>query len=80
MRPVRIITVSSLYGGGGPEVAERVALELIDRLPRSPQEFEQYIERGYALAQRMSWDVVARDYVLPGIARAAKAQRLRQIA
>jgi hypothetical protein len=61
-------------------VAERVALELIDRLPRSPQEFEQYIERGYALAQKMSWDVVARDYVLPGIARAAKAQRLRQIA
>jgi hypothetical protein len=61
-------------------VAERVALELIDRLPRTPQEFEQYIERGYALAQKMSWDVVARDYVLPGIARAAKAQRLRQIA
>ena len=23
MNPVRIITVSSLYGGGGPEVAER---------------------------------------------------------
>ena len=25
MNPVRIITVSSLYGGGGPEVAERIA-------------------------------------------------------
>jgi hypothetical protein len=25
MNPVRIVTVSSLYGGGGPEVAERVA-------------------------------------------------------
>jgi cytidylate kinase len=25
MKPVRIITVSSLYGGGGPEVAERIA-------------------------------------------------------
>ena len=25
MKPVRIITVSSLYGGGGPEVAARVA-------------------------------------------------------
>jgi len=28
MKPVRIITVSSLYGGGGPEVAERVATAL----------------------------------------------------
>ena len=25
MTAVRIITISSLYGGGGPEVAERVA-------------------------------------------------------
>jgi cytidylate kinase len=28
MNPVRIITMSSLYGGGGPEVAERVATTL----------------------------------------------------
>jgi len=61
-------------------VAERVARELMERLPRSPEEFEQFIERGYALASKMSWDVVAREYVLPGILRAAKAQRLRQIA
>jgi hypothetical protein len=61
-------------------VAEMVARELIERLPRTPQEFEPFIERGYELAQKMSWDVVARDYVLPGIHRAAKAQRLRQIA
>jgi hypothetical protein len=57
-----------------------VARELVDRLPRSPAEFEQFIERGFALASRMSWDVVARDYVLPGIARASRAQRLKQIA
>ena len=37
-------------------------------------------DRGYDLAQHMSWDAVARDYVLPGINRAAKAQRLAQIA
>jgi hypothetical protein len=61
-------------------VAERVANELINRLPRSPQEFEQFINRGYDLASHMSWDAVARDYVLPGIQRAARAQRLRQIA
>lgn len=61
-------------------VSGRVARELMGRLPRSPQEFEQFIERGFDLASRMSWDAVARDYVIPGIQRAAKAQRLKQIA
>jgi hypothetical protein len=61
-------------------VAAKVAADLIERLPRTPEQFEHFIERGYALAQQMSWDVVARDYVLPGIQRASKAQRLKQIA
>jgi hypothetical protein len=61
-------------------VAQMVAAELIERLPRSPKEFEQSIERGYDLARHMSWDVVARDYVIPGIQRASKANRLKQIA
>jgi hypothetical protein len=61
-------------------VAEMVARELINRLPRSPGEFEQYIDRGYRLASQMSWDTVARDFVVPGIVRASKHQRLRQIA
>jgi len=61
-------------------VATQVARELIERLPRTPQELEEYIERGYALASKMSWDVVARDYVLPGIGRATRASRLKQIA
>lgn len=61
-------------------VAERVALDLIQRLPRTPEEFEQYIGRGFDLASHMSWDAVATNYVIPGIQRAAKAQRLRQIA
>jgi hypothetical protein len=61
-------------------VAQMVAAELIDRLPRTPEQFEQFIERGYHLAQQMSWDAVAREYVVPGIQRASKAQRLKQIA
>ena len=61
-------------------VAERVAAELIERLPRSPEEFQAFIERGYAIAQRMSWDAVAREYVVPGIQRATRANRLKQIA
>ena len=61
-------------------VAEMVARELIQRLPRTPGEFEQFIERGYVLASKMSWDAVAKDFVIPGIQRAVKHQRLRQIA
>lgn len=61
-------------------VSGMVAKELVDRLPRTPKEFEQYIDRGHALAEKMSWDVVARDYVLPGILRASRANRLKQIA
>jgi hypothetical protein len=61
-------------------VAAKVASDLLQRLPRTPQEFEPFIDRGHKLAEQMSWDVVAREYVLPGIFRAAKAQRLKQIA
>lgn len=61
------------------QVAERVAMELVDRLPRTPHAFAEYLNRGQALAEKMSWDAVARDYVLPGIERADKAQRLKQV-
>jgi hypothetical protein len=61
-------------------VAQEVAKELLTRLPRSPQEFEQFIDRGHKLAEQMSWDVVARDFVVPGLQRATRAQRLKQIA
>jgi hypothetical protein len=85
--PMKTLRPEQLLSIGQPqrdqiehEVAEKVARALVERLPRSPGEFEQFIERGYALAQKMSWDVVAREYVLPGIERASKAQRLKQIA
>lgn len=81
MRPEQLMSI------GQPErdeiehtVAAQVANELMARLPRTPEQFEQFIQRGYDLASKMSWDVVAREYVLPGIERAAKAQRLKQIA
>jgi hypothetical protein len=62
------------------QVAERVAKELVKRLPRTPAEFEPFLDRGFEIASRMSWDAVAREYVVPGIQRACKATRLRQIA
>lgn len=62
------------------DVAAAVAADLINRLPRTPQEFDQFIQRGYELATHMSWDAVAENYLLPGFERAVKAQRLKQIA
>jgi hypothetical protein len=60
-------------------VADQVARKLADRLPRKPAEFIPFIERGYELALKMSWDVVATDYVLPGIDRACHAKRLELV-
>ncbi len=60
-------------------IARQVAATLDQRLPRKPTDFEPFIERGYELARKMSWDVVAADYVLPGIDRACKAKRLELI-
>jgi hypothetical protein len=60
--------------------AKRVAAELVKRLPKTPAEHEQFLARGYELAKQMSWDAVARDYVIPGIQRASKAGKLKQIA
>jgi hypothetical protein len=61
-------------------VARHVAEELLRRLPRTPAEFEPFIARGQKLAENMSWDAVAKNYVCPGIERAAAARRLQQIA
>ena len=53
-------------------MADKVAAELVERLPRTPQEFEAFIDARLALASKMSWDAVAPDYVLPGIQRASR--------
>lgn len=81
LRPEQLLAIGQVQRDQiEDQVAQHVAGELVNRLPRTPEEFGQFIDRGYALAQKMSWDAVARDYVLPGIERASKAQRLKQIA
>jgi len=51
-------------------VAKKVAEELYTRLPTTEAQFATLIEAGYELGRNMSWEVVARDYVLPGFERA----------
>jgi hypothetical protein len=50
--------------------AQAVAQVIVDRLPADDRAAEAMLERGYALSQRMSWQVVARDYLLPGLQQA----------
>ena len=48
--------------------AARVAAELVARLPKTQADSDAFLARGYDLAKQMSWDAVARDYILPGFA------------
>lgn len=48
--------------------ARKVAMVLAERLPRTPEAANTLLENGFALAQRMSWDVVVRDYLIPAMA------------
>lgn len=48
-------------------VAERIARQLMPRLPTDDAEMEALMVGGYELAHQMSWDVVAREFVLPGL-------------
>jgi len=47
------------------KVAEKVAHQITQRLPRTVEQKADFIQRGYDLARQMSWDVIARDHVLP---------------
>jgi hypothetical protein len=49
--------------------AHVVALKIAERLPRDASVAQEILERGYGLSQKMSWEVVAADYLLPGLAK-----------
>jgi hypothetical protein len=45
---------------------------IFERLPQTEEDYARLLERGQAVAQRMSWDVVVDEYLLPGLRRAMK--------
>ena len=53
----------------GREVAEQI----LGRLPRSDAERKEALEKGYRVAEKMSWDSVCKDLFLPGLEMAARA-------
>ena len=52
--------------------ARAVARQIVDRLPLDESAARAFLEQGRRISQRMSWEVVARDYLLPGLERARK--------
>jgi len=52
-------------GAAEEQEAERVAAEILKRLPTDEKAREAFMTSGYELARRMSWEVVVRDYLLP---------------
>jgi hypothetical protein len=52
------------------EENQRLAVAILQRLPRDGETIRRRIEAGHALASAMSWEHVVRDYFLPSLARA----------
>ncbi len=52
------------------ENSRDIAAKLLGRLPRKPRDVEDMIKEGYEIASRMSWEVVVKDYFLPGLKQA----------
>lgn len=61
-------------------VAERVAQQVLANLPADDEAHEALRRSGYELARQMSWEVVASDYLLPALSRAARKHRVIQVA
>lgn len=61
----------------GERVAYDVAELILKRLPRTHPDCAGFIERGYELATKMSWDVVAKDYFLPAMREICNPKTVR---
>ena len=79
LRPLAIRSAPDLHtslmiGQAERDVVERksardVADALVQRLPRNDAQKNALIDTGYMLAQQISWEVVARELLLPAITR-----------
>jgi len=55
-------------------VSEKLAREIISRLPKNESAIQDMIQAGYDLAKNMSWDVVVKNYLLPSLQRTLHKQ------
>jgi hypothetical protein len=52
--------------------SKRIAEEIMRRLPQNESDIESLIRTGYGLAANMSWDVIVKNYLLPGLQKTAE--------
>ena len=62
------------------KVAAQVAAAILERLPKTAAQEREMLRSGYALAQRMSWDVVAETLVFPALRKACARRYLHIVA
>jgi len=60
-------------------VSEKVAKEVVARLPQNESEIERLIETGFELAKNMSWDMAVRNYLLVSMQKALDKPRSQTI-
>ncbi len=61
------------------DVSEKVAKEVIARLPQNESEIENMIQTGFQLAKNMSWDVAAKNYLLVSMQKGLGRQHSQTI-
>lgn len=61
------------------KISAKVALEICARLSKNDEEIASMIDTGYELASHMSWEMVAKNYVLKSLEKAAKKEHRRQL-
>jgi len=59
--------------------ARRVAQEIWQRLPHTSAAMSALIQGGHRIGQRMSWEVVAAEYLLPALRRLFPDERGREV-
>ena len=64
----------STLGQTEEHISQKLAHEIMQRLPKSPSEMERLVESGYELAKKMSWDLVVKDYLLPSLQKMIQRQ------
>jgi hypothetical protein len=46
-------------------------MQICSRLPKNQAEVETMIQTGWSLAEKMSWDMVVKNYMLPSLEKAS---------
>ncbi|MCK4959946.1 MAG: hypothetical protein KAT00_11110, partial [Planctomycetes bacterium] len=60
------------------QISSKVALEICARLGKNDEEIAGMIDTGYELASHMSWEMVAKNYVLKSLEKAAQKDHRRK--